>query len=239
MSRSCVLTHASGVSSHVCVDARVACLNTHAHLRAVFRVSAQKRVFLHSDLHYWSSVVPHAFFPFPHMCANTPLFVSTHRIHVPDGRVRGKINPAHVPHGSRMRRRGGCTSHARGDSGQRVPVDLGRFARALAVLWTVCPGAYLGMAHTSPHPPPHHDIKPYLPPTHTRHTTPHHVYVVADRERHTVPICGLHVPSARGGTGRTGTSHQHLVEPHATAMPLPHASARARLFGPPWLAGAV
>ena len=85
MSRSCVLTHASGVSSHVCVDARVACLNTHAHLRAVFRVSAQKRVFLHSDLHYWSSVVPHAFSPFPHMCANTPLFVSTHRIHVPDG----------------------------------------------------------------------------------------------------------------------------------------------------------
>ena len=84
MSRSCVLTHASGVSSHVCVDARVACLNTHAHLRAVFRVSAQKRVFLHSDLHYWCSVVPHAFFPFPHMCANTPLFVSTHRIHVPD-----------------------------------------------------------------------------------------------------------------------------------------------------------
>ena len=79
-----MLTHASGVSSHVCVDARVACLNTHAHLRAVFRVSAQKRVFLHSDLHYWCSVVPHAFFPFPHMCANTPLFVSTHRIHVPD-----------------------------------------------------------------------------------------------------------------------------------------------------------
>ena len=84
MSRSCVLTHASGVSSHVCVDARVACLNTHAHLRAVFRVSAQKRVFLHSDLHYCCSVVPHAFFSFPHLCANTPLFVSTHRIHVPD-----------------------------------------------------------------------------------------------------------------------------------------------------------